>query len=561
MGAVLGGCVALPGSGTGSAGASAEQKPVDGGTVVLGDWESPSSFVPYLNSEAPANFIDSILFAGLTRQDSGLQWHPDLLSRLPSLGNGDVRWDQAARRMSVTYRLRPGLRWSDGVPLTAEDVVFTWGVLHDPGLSAAAQLEGYRAISSVDVKDPLTVRAAFERIYPEYLGLFSAVLPEHRLRSLPNKRILSDKFWSRPDVTSGPFRLEEVVPDDHLVLARNPFWQAGRARGPAHLDRIIYKVFPDLGRLIDAAGRGEVDAVLDIPDQALRGLAVPGPMTLRERPALAYEQVTFNQADPNPLTGRAPPWKDDPTLLSALRLAVDRKGLAAQLLGGRARVADSPIPSAISGFHASAVSAASDPKRAAELLDQDGWQVGDGGIRVRAGRPLEFTLTTALGDPLRLAVEDRLVVSWKALGARVTLANAQTGALFRGYGEGGLLEQGRFEAGLWTWKLRPDPDSLFDLEHSSRIPVAGGSAESSNFGRFNSPAIDRELAEGRTALDGGQRERIYAGFQRAYGAYAAELPLFERTVALASASRLHNLAPNPAPDTAAWNAADWWVEA
>ena len=107
----------------------------------------------------------------------------------------------------------------------------------------------------------------------------------------------------------------------------------------------------------------------------------------------------------------------------------------------------------------------------------------------------------------------------------------------------------------------PDPDSLFDLEHSSRIPVPGGSAESSNFGRFRSPAIDRELGAGRTALDSGQRKQIYATFQRAYLAYAAELPLFERTVALASAPRLHNLAPNPAPDTAGWNAADWWVEA
>jgi peptide/nickel transport system substrate-binding protein len=560
MAALLGGCIPQPSTGRGSTGASSEQKPVDGGTVVLGDWESPSSFLPYLNSEAPANFIDSILFAGLTRQDGGLQWHPDLLSRLPSLGNGDVGWDRAAQRMSVTYRLRPDLRWSDGVPLTAEDVAFTWGVLHDPRLSTAAQLEGYRAISSVDVEDPLTFRATFDRIYPEYLGLFSAVLPEHRLRSLPN-RILSDRFWSRPDVTSGPFRLEEVVPDDHLVLARNPFWQAGRARGPAHLDRIIYKVFPDLGRLIDAAGRGEVDAVLDIPDQALSGLTVPGQMTLRERPALAYEQVTFNQADPNPITGRAPPWKDDPILLSALRLAVDRKGLVDRLFGGRARVADSPIPSAIAGFHASTVAAAPDLTRAANLLDQDGWRMGAGGIRTRSGRPLKFTLTTALGDPLRLAVQDRLVASWKALGAQVTVANAQPGALFRGYGEGGLLEQGRFEAGLWTWKLGPDPDSLFDLEHSSRIPVPGGSAESSNFGRFRSPAIDRELGAGRTALDSGQREQIYATFQRAYLAYAAELPLFERTVALASAPRLHNLAPNPAPDTAGWNAADWWVEA
>ena len=529
--------------------------------MVLGDWESPTSFIPYLNSESPAKFLDSILFAGLTRQDGGLQWHPDLLARLPSPGNGDLHQDEAGQRMSVTYRLRPGLRWSDGVPLTAEDVAFTWGLLHDRGLSTASQLEGFRAISGVEVEDPLTVRADFDRVYPQYLGLFSAVLPEHRLASLPKNRILSDAFWSKPDVVSGPFRLEQIVPDDHLVLTRNPFWQAGRGRGSAHLERIIYKVFPDLGRLIDAGARGELDAVLDIPDEALSGLTGPGRMTLQERPALAYEQVTFNQADPNPLTGRAPPWKEDPALLSALRLAVDRKALVDQLLGGRVRVADSPIPSAIAGFHRSAVPVGPDLKRASDLLDRDGWRIGAGGIRFRAGRRLEFALTTALGDPIRLAVEDRLVASWKALGAQVTVVNAQPGALFRGYSQGGLLEQGRFEAGLWTWKVGPDPDAAFDLEHSSRVPVAGGSAEDSNFGRFASPSIDRELAAGRTSLDPARRARIYAAFQQAYASYAAELPLFERTLSLASAPRLHDLAPNPAPDTAAWNAADWWVEA
>jgi peptide/nickel transport system substrate-binding protein len=529
--------------------------------VVLGDWESPTSFTPYLNLEAPAEFIDSILYAGLARQDAGLQWHSDLLARLPTLANGDVRWAKSSQRMSVRYRLRPGLRWSDGMPLTAEDVAFTWGLLHDPALSWAAQVDGYRAISSIEVEDPLTLTASFDRIYPRFLELFSAVLPAHRLGSLPRARMFEDRFWSKPDVTSGPYRLEEIVPDDHLVLTRNRFWQDGRDRGPAHLDRILYKVFPDFGRLVEAGQRGEVDAVLDIPDEALAGLPAPGRLTLAELPALAYEQVTFNQADPNPLTGRAPPWQDDPSLLTALRLAVDRRALVEQLLGGRARVADSPIPSAMAGFHRATVAGPADLKRAAQLLDLDGWRMGADGIRVRAGRRLQFGLTTALGDPLRLAVEQQLVTSWKALGAEVAVVNAQPGALFRGYSQDGMLEHGRYEAGLWTWKVGPDPDGVFDLEHSSRIPVGGSSAEASNFGRFRSPSIDRDLSAGRSSLDNALRREAYVAFQQAYAAYAVELPLFERTVSLAAAARLHNLGPNPAPATAAWNAADWWVEA
>ena len=108
----------------------------EGGTLVIGDWESPTNLAPMFNQELPAAEIDAALYAGLTRLDAQLRWAPDLAERVPTLENGDVSWNRAAHTMDVSYRLRAGLRWSDGQPITARDVAF-------PGRSARAGLPGY----------------------------------------------------------------------------------------------------------------------------------------------------------------------------------------------------------------------------------------------------------------------------------------------------------------------------------------------------------------------------------------------------------------------------------
>jgi peptide/nickel transport system substrate-binding protein len=451
------------------------------------------------------------------------------------------------------------LRWSDGAPITAQDVAYTWRVIMDPKDPAVLSTDGYSDISRIDIPDALTFTLHFDRVYPQYLSLFNAVLPEHRLRNIPADRLASDPYWLRPDVVSGPFLISELVPDDHLVLTRNTAWTEGRAGRAPHLTTIVYRIYPELGQLVDAAKAGQVDLALEIPDDALASLNSTGKTVTDYTGSLAYEQVTFNQEDPNPLTGQPPLWKNDPLLLQALRLAVDRQQLVRDLLGGKARVADSPIPSALTAYHRGDVPITADLKRANQLLDADGWKRGADGIRRYGGRPLAFSLTAALGDPLRLAVQDRLVQAWQALGAQVTVRDAHPGDLFSGYAQGGMLEHGLFEAGLWTWSIGSDPDGVYPIEDSTQIPTAENQGRGANFGRFESRVIDRNLDWGRSSLNPADRVSAYAAFEAAYARLGAELPLYERVVAVLATPRLHNLEVNPGPDTTLWNAADWWL--
>jgi peptide/nickel transport system substrate-binding protein len=282
-------------------------------------------------------------------------------------------------------------------------------------------------------------------------------------------------------------------------------------------------------------------------------------MTVQHQSQLAYEQVTFNQADPNPLTGTSPPWKNDPTLLRALRTAVDRPAMAKKFFNNQAQLASSPIPSLLAAYHDPDISLTYDLNSASHLLDGDGWKAGADGIRVKNGRRLSFQLVTAVGNPLRDAVRSELVAQWKKLGAEVTASDAHPSQLFSGYAEGGILERGQFEAGLWTWSIGPDPDGIYPLEASSQIPSDQNQGQGSNFGRFSNGEIDRNLDRARSSLNLAERARAYAAFERAYARLGYELPLFERVLVMVTSPQLHNVGPNPGPDTSLWNAADWWL--
>jgi peptide/nickel transport system substrate-binding protein len=532
----------------------------EGGTLVVGDWESPTNFSPLFNEEVPAAQVDALLYGGLVQLDANLQPVPDLVERVPTLQNGDVTWNRGAGTMDVTYQLRSGLRWSDGQPLTSQDVSFTWQLIVNPKVQGVLSPDGYRAISRIDIHDAQRFTLHFDRVYPKYLTLFPAVLPQHRLAAIAPEQLAGDAFWARPDVVSGPFKISELVPDDHVTLLRNDAWSQGRSGRRPHLDSIVYKLYPDPSQLLDAARAGQVSLALEIPDDQLATLATTSSMTVQRRSQLAYEQVTFNQASPNPLTGQPPPWQNDPTLLQALRMAIDRPGMVKRFFRDQAQLAQSPIPSALTLFHDPGVSLAYDLGAASKLLDSDGWVMGSDGIRSKNGRRLSFHLVAALGSPLRSAIRDDLIAQWRKLGAEVSPTDAHPSELFSGYAQGGLLERGQFEAGLWTWSIGPDPDGVYPLEHSSQIPSDANQGLGSNFGRFSSSELDRNLDRGRASLVTVERARSYAAFERAYARLGYELPLFERVLVVLASPHLHNLVPNPAPDTTLWNAADWWVD-
>ncbi|MEP7104921.1 MAG: peptide ABC transporter substrate-binding protein, partial [Chloroflexota bacterium] len=490
--------------------------------------------------------IQQTLFNGLVGIDPNLGYYGDLARTVPTTENGGVK--PAGAGMDVTYELRPGLNWSDGQPITADDVIFTW--------QATPRTEGYDRITGIDRRSDLSLTVHFGSLYPPYLLLFSAIAPKHRLSALPAGQLAGDGFWSKPDVVSGPFAVQEAVPADHYTLVRNPHYADGRGEMPllnhaADLEKIVFKAFATKSATLAALKAGDIEVALELNERDLDVAAGIGNARLQLVPWLSYEQVSFNQ--------QAALWKDDPALRSALGAAVD-VGSVSGLLHGRAPAAQGPIsPELAWAYDPGSGPPRYDLEAARTALDADGWVPGADGIRVKAGRRLQFTLSAVADSPLRAAEEEALVAGWRRAGVEVLVQNFAAGELFGAYADNGVLSRGRYDAALFAWITPPDPDANFAIFHSSRIPSAQNPT-GGNVSRCVSGAVDADLDAGRATLDQAKRGQAYREFQVQYRKAGCEVPLYQRLDIGLSSQRLHSFAPNPAGPGNTWNVADWWIE-
>ena len=483
----------------------------------MGEPRYPASLSPLAPGDAVAADVQSAIWAGLVGLDSSQHWFADLAQEVPTTANRKVRIDGSA--MVVSYRLRKGAAWSDGQPITADDVAFT--------ASAATSLAGYDQIEGV-TGSGLDVEIRFRTVYPAYLQLFGFLLPRHRLGGIERGKLAGDAFWRSPDVVDGPFAISDVVAPGHISLVRNPRYSGAHR---AYLDRLNFRIYADEAALVAAARRGDVQLALNLRE---RPAPVSGTRAMQAQ-RLGYTQLTFNQA--------AAVWAADRPLRQALGKAVDRGALARTAGAVAAAGPMSPLqPWSVAGAPAPL-----DLAQVRRELDSDGWKAGADGVRTKSGRRLQFTLTAAAGDGRRVREEDALVHAWTPLGAAVTVSNRSARELF---GAGGALETGQFEAALFDWTLTFDPAGFNDLLKS------GGRY---NYSRCQDPAIEAALDAGSRTLDSNQRRGAYERFQRAYANAACEVPFYRTPQFALASARLHNVVLNAAPAGATWNAFDWWI--
>lgn len=532
-----------------------------GGTITIGTWQFPTSFSPYFSPQAAGTQVEQALYSGLLGADPVLQWFGDVARDVPTIENGGVK--QVAAGMDVRYDLRPGLHWSDGQPLTADDVVYTFRTITGPAAAAGFAQDGYDMITGVDRVGDTSLVLHFRGLYPAYRSLFPAILPKHRLEAVAPEKLASDGYWQKPDVVSGPFTLSEAT-SDHLTLARNDSHAAGRTGMPflghaAYADRVVLRAFATRQALLAAAKAGDVQAASDLSERELATIAGLTGLRVTLAPALQYEQVSFNQSSPNALAGGPASWAGDAAVMQALDLSLDRPSLERGPLHDRSPLTGSPLSPLLAGVSADSQPPGYDPEQAKGVLEADGWVPGADGVRARNGRRLAFTLTTTSDQALRVAEEEILVTAWRKVGADVTLRNYPSAQLFANFEQGGVLARGAYEAAIWAWITPPDPDGEFSTLHSSRMPGAGRSG-SQNYSRCHDGAVDQALDQGRATLDQAQRAAAYRAFQAAYVRARCELPLYRRLAIGVISPRLHNFELNPGPSGSTWNLADWWVK-
>lgn len=298
-------------------------------------------------------------------------------------------WQLSDDGTRLTFVLRDDVVWHDGIPVTAEDVVFTWRRATDPaaGASRAELFEEYRSgDGAVELVDASTVVFHLDpHVAALDPWLAFPILPSHLLGAVPPGELSSHPFGTRCPVGNGPFAFVEHRPDERWIFRANPVFPAALGGRP-YLDRYVYRVVPDATTLLAEILTGGVDLYPRAAPEQARAMEADTAVEVLGTQGTSYVYVAWN-------TRR--PVLSDARVRRALALAMDRPGILAGIREGRGRPAATGVPPYHPGWVAPTPGTMDhDPSRAGELLDEAGWRSPvAGGARVDgSGQPLRFTL-------------------------------------------------------------------------------------------------------------------------------------------------------------------------
>src|SRR5919202_4110099 len=201
-----------------------------GGTLKMALWQEPTHLNKHMNSQTVGTLVARQIFSHLIDVDETGNYTPMLAMEVPTTQNGGV----SADGKTVTYKLRRDVKWHDGTPFTAKDVVFTWQARMDPANPVNTRA-GYTDIEAVEAKDDSTAVVRFKTLYAPFLDLFGWVLPAH---VFGGKTAMDKADFNRKPIGTGPFKFVEWVSGDHLTVVKNPDYYR---KGAPLLDQVIFR--------------------------------------------------------------------------------------------------------------------------------------------------------------------------------------------------------------------------------------------------------------------------------------------------------------------------------
>jgi peptide/nickel transport system substrate-binding protein len=482
----------------------------------------PDSLNPMLSNEADQLNFSHLYMSYLVENDDRDDTIAEIARTVPTLANGGISRDQR----TITYRLRPNLRWQDGRPLTARDVVFSYRAIVDPRNNVATRV-GYDEVQAIHADGDRTVVVRLRRPFSPFVQYFfgpqgvGAIMPAHLLQGLGD---LNHAAYNALPVGSGPFRVVRWNRGDSIELAANPtYW-----RGKPHIDRLVYRIIPDPNTRLQQLRTGEAGAYFDVDPQLLPQAQSIAGVSIAMTPVNDLHVLRFNLRDPV---------VRDPSIRRAIAMAIDRKTLVAAATHGSGLIVDADQPSNGWAYADSAPSIPYDPAAARRLL---------------RGRTLDVTLAIAPaivnGSQLVGAI---LQEDLRRVGVHATIKQYPSGMFYASAAQGGVLAGGHFALSYdaW-WVLGSDPNDSWNMACDQLPPVG------LNYSRWCDERADAAMRDALATVDRGRRAVDYATVQRAI---VRDLPFFTLwQVSIPNAYRTYVKGIAPAPfGSTFWNAWDW----
>ncbi|HVB74698.1 MAG TPA: peptide ABC transporter substrate-binding protein [Ktedonobacteraceae bacterium] len=398
--------------------------PVKGGTWIDDLYEEPDSLITNASSETFSDMVDQTIYAPLFYGDANGILHPGLATELPTVANGGA----SADFKTWTIHLRSGLKWSDGQPLDARDVDFTWRLWTNPKFTAASTI-GYNLITGADVSsDNLSITFHLKSGYGDFVALWAdglnAPLPAHHYQGISPDKLLTTSDNLDPSVTSGPFMMSESKPGDHYTVVRNPDYYLA-SQGFPYLNSIVFRIVTNQDTILKDLQSGSIDSswFLDVTK------------------TIAYQQLTNYKLAYNPkatnfeamyLDYRNPILGTDSAVRQAMAMAIDHGALIDTARRGFA----SPLctdhsAGLVPGYQANAACPKFDPAAANKLLDQDGWSpLVAGQPRHKGSEILSFEYSSTANNLWRADDELILQQDFAAIGVQIQIENYPASTFF-----------------------------------------------------------------------------------------------------------------------------------
>jgi peptide/nickel transport system substrate-binding protein len=499
-----------------------------GATVTYAISTEPRVLSPPTHTLAVESTVMSLLFGGLLRMTAKGDFEPDLAETY--IASSDY--------MTYRFRLRKGLKWQDGLPLTSRDWKFTWQVYVNPK-TASFYVLGWDKIEAVETPDDRQIVVHMKAPYAAFLVNVASdtILPQHVLQR-DFDTVPRSSFNHNP-VGCGPFRLKSWRAGAELVLEANPHYWRGRPL----VDRFVFKIIPDVATQLMQLRTGSVDVMSPTLDQwsQVRSMAP-------EIAHLAYPGTTYVLVQLDEYV-----FLRDPRVRQALDYATPKTTIVKDVLAGLAEVGYADIPPESPYYEPRVERHVYDLARATALLQEAGFSLQNGAMTARDGRQLAVPLYT-IGSSRRLVEIAHLIKqSWLELGVKTWVQGMEGEALF---GNGGPQWNGKDAGLIYGWDQGVDPDDYVNW-NSTQIQ-ANADAPGDNDGRYVNPDIDRLTVQGQAQPDPAQRKQIYSRIQQILAADVPAIFLCWPRSLVAYNSKLKGFRPN-AYAGPLWNVYQWSI--
>jgi peptide/nickel transport system substrate-binding protein len=539
-----------------------------GGKMIVADWQEAQEFNYYFQAAQTEANLTSATEGGLLTVTNDFKYMPDQATEIPTVASGGVKVPgDNGDAMTVTWKLRSGLKWSDGEPLTCDDYKYTQDWIMDKDTTGLyAGRSGYEDVTKFECTDPQTIVLHFGKVYEGYLGMYPVPLPKHYMSKFTAKDIVAHKGLTAADMpnvpVSGPFKYKSVTPGQEIDLVRNDNYANGIDQKPASLDELIFKWYGDADAMIAGYKSGDFDIGFDLNDADLPKIVDQGDQ-VKQLDSLTYE---FLRPNWNPTNcsknsavqdrGKGCPMSD-PAMREAVRWAVNKDEINSRLLGGAAATGFTNV-SPNAWFYSDPPTYTIDPEKAKSVLDAGGWTVGSDGIREKNGVKAKIELCTTT----RQVRQDTLalVSSYlKDVGIDSTVNAVASTDIFAAYNGATdqtpcALSKGNFDLAEHAFGVPLDPLANYSTYHSSQFEPNGG-----NDASVKDPEIDQILEGVKGTVDFAKIKDLMAGWQKAYVDKTIEIPLYFRKEVYLVSPKVVNYTGNPTSQGPTWNAFDWGI--